>query len=121
FGVATLLVLGWKQSIALGSLRRRLRRRPRAGGWDRSVVWGSLAGIALLTTVALGLAWTLNLISFDWLWGYSPLNIHVFLGIGLVPFVAVHMLLRRRSNRVSLPVRSRRAFFRVAGLSMATL
>jgi DMSO/TMAO reductase YedYZ molybdopterin-dependent catalytic subunit len=117
-GVAICLLLGWKAAIALRSLRRRLARR---GGWDRSVVWGSLAGLALLLTLALGLAWTLNLISFDWLWGYSPLNIHVFLGIGLVPFVAWHMLLRRRQNAASAPVRSRRALLRVSGLTLATL
>ncbi len=117
-GVATLLVLGWKQAIVLASLRRRLSRR---GGWDRSIVWGSLAGVALLATVALGLAWTLNLISFDWLWSYSPLNVHVIVGIGLVPFVGWHMLLRRRQNAVTLPVRSRRALLRVVGLSAATL
>ena len=27
-GVAVILLLGWKQAIALGSLRRRLRRQP---------------------------------------------------------------------------------------------
>jgi DMSO/TMAO reductase YedYZ molybdopterin-dependent catalytic subunit len=117
-GVATLLVLGWKQAIVLNSLRRRLSK-PR--GWDRSIIFGSAAGSALIVTVALGLAWTLNLISFDWLWGYSPLNIHVILGIGLVPFVAWHMLLRRRQNAVSAPIRSRRALLRVTGLTAATL
>jgi len=117
-GVATLLVLGWKQAIALASLRRRLNKK---GGWDRSIIFGSVAGIGLIATVGLGLAWTLNLISFDWLWGYSPLNVHVIVGIGLVPFVAWHMLLRRRQNAVSLPVRSRRTLLRVTGLSVATL
>jgi DMSO/TMAO reductase YedYZ molybdopterin-dependent catalytic subunit len=114
-GVAVLLLLGWKQAIALASLRRRLKRG------DASIWWGSLAGGALLVTLALGFAWTLNLISFDWLWGYSPLNIHVFLGIGLVPVVAWHMLLRRRQNKVSAPLRSRRALLRVSGLTAATL
>jgi DMSO/TMAO reductase YedYZ molybdopterin-dependent catalytic subunit len=108
-------MLGWKQAIALRSLRRRLPRR------DTSVIFGTVAAIGLLSTVALGLAWTLNLISFDWLWGYSPLNVHVIIGIGLVPFVAWHMLLRRRQNAASLPVRSRRAFIRVASLTIATL
>jgi DMSO/TMAO reductase YedYZ molybdopterin-dependent catalytic subunit len=116
-GVAIVLLLGWKQAIALNSLRRRVRRRR----WDRSIVWGSVAGIALLTTLGLGLAWTLNLISFDLLWGYSPLNVHVILGIGLLPFVGWHMLARRRQNAVSAPVRSRRSLLRVAGLSVATL
>jgi DMSO/TMAO reductase YedYZ molybdopterin-dependent catalytic subunit len=119
-GVAVLLMLGWKQAIALASLRRRLKPT-RTRAWDRSIVWGSAAAIALITTVALGLAWTFNLISFDWLWGYSPLNVHVFLGIGLVPFVAWHMLLRRRQNAVSAPIRSRRALLRTSGLAVATL
>jgi hypothetical protein len=117
-GVAVLLVLGWKQAIVLASLRRRL---PRKQGWDRSVVWGATAAIGLLATVGLGLAWTLNLISFDWLWGYSPLNVHVIVGIGLVPFVGWHMLVRRKQNRVSTPIRSRRALLRVSGLAAATL
>jgi DMSO/TMAO reductase YedYZ molybdopterin-dependent catalytic subunit len=117
-GVAIILLLGWKQAIAFGSLRRRLNRR---GGWDRSIVWGSVGGIGLLATLTIGLAWTVNLISFDWLWGYSPLNVHVFIGIGLVPFIAAHLLLRRRQNLVSAPLRSRRTLLRVAGLSLGTL
>jgi DMSO/TMAO reductase YedYZ molybdopterin-dependent catalytic subunit len=114
-GVALILLLGWKQAIALASLRRRLKRG------DASVWWGSVAAAALLATLALGFAWTLNLISFDWLWGYSPLNVHVFLGVGLVPFVAWHMLLRRRQNNVSAPLRSRRALLRMSTLTAATL
>lgn len=117
-GVAVLLLLGWKQAIVLASLRKRTTSRSR---WDRSILWGSIAAIGVLLSLTLGLAWTLNLISFDWLWGYSPLNVHVFLGVGLVPFVAWHMLLRRRPNAVSAPVRSRRALLRVGGLSLATL
>ena len=117
-GVAILLLLGWKQAIALSSLRRRLRRR---GGWDRSILWGSVGGVGLLLTLALGLAWTLNLISFDLLWGYSPLNVHVFIGIGLVPFIAWHLLVRRRQNAVTAPLRSRRTLLRVTGLTLGTL
>src|SRR5258708_11633860 len=104
-GVGVILLLGWKQAIALNSLRRRVRRQR----WDRSIVWGSVAGLALLTTLGLGLAWTLNLITFDLLWGYSPMNVHVILGIGLLPFVGRHMLLRRRQNALTAPVRSRRS------------
>jgi DMSO/TMAO reductase YedYZ molybdopterin-dependent catalytic subunit len=117
-GVAILLLLGWKQAIALPSLRRRLKKK---GGWDHSIAWGTIGGIGLLLTLALGLAWTLNLISFDLLWGYSPLNVHVFIGIGLVPFVAWHLLARRRQNAVSAPLRTRRTLLRVAGLTLGTL
>src|ERR671935_1121716 len=116
-GVAVMLLLGWKQAIALASFRRRLRRRP----WDRSIVWGSLAALALLMTLAIGLAWTLNLISFDLLWGYSPMNVHVALGIGLLPFVGWHMLRRRRQNAISSPVLSRRSALRVGALAAATV
>ena len=116
-GVAVILLLGWKQAIALASLRKRLRRRP----WDRSIVWGGVAAGALLLTLGIGLAWTLNLISFDLLWGYSPMNVHVALGIGLLPFVGWHMLKRRRQNAVSAPVVSRRSALRLGALGMATL
>src|SRR5438477_10473204 len=44
FGVAVILLLGWKQAIALRSLRKLLDKRP----WDRSIVWGSIAEMALL-------------------------------------------------------------------------
>jgi DMSO/TMAO reductase YedYZ molybdopterin-dependent catalytic subunit len=115
-GVAVILLLGWKQAIVLASLKKRLGR-PNAG----SVLWGTTAALALLCTLALGLAWTLNLISFDWLWGYSPLNVHVILGIGLIPFVGWHLLIRRRQNALTAPVRSRRALLRVSALSVATL
>jgi DMSO/TMAO reductase YedYZ molybdopterin-dependent catalytic subunit len=118
-GVAILVLLAWKQAIALHSLRRRVVNNRR--GWDRSVLWGSVAGLGLLLTLGIGLAWTLNLISYDLLWGYSPLNIHVVLGIGLLPFVGAHLLLRRSQNRLSAAVVSRRALLRVAGLSVATL
>jgi DMSO/TMAO reductase YedYZ molybdopterin-dependent catalytic subunit len=117
-GVAVILLMGWKQAIALPSMQRRLRR---SRGWDRSIVWGSVAGVALLATLGIGLAWTLNLISFDLLWGYSPLNIHVALGILLLPFVGWHMLVRRRQNAFSAPLRTRRTLMRVAGLSAVTL
>src|SRR5262249_140300 len=43
------------------------------------------------------------------------------IGIGLVPFIAWHMLARRRQNAVSAPVRSRRSLLRVAGLTLGTL
>jgi DMSO/TMAO reductase YedYZ molybdopterin-dependent catalytic subunit len=80
-----------------------------------------VAAVALLGTIGLGLAWTLNLISFDLLWGYSPMNVHVALGIGLLPFVGWHMLRRRRQNAASAPIASRRSLLRVGVLGLATL
>src|SRR5258708_22209676 len=117
-GVAVILLLGWKQAISIASLKRRIRGRQR---WDRSILWGSIGAVALIATLALGVAWTLNLISFDLLWGYSPMNIHVALGIGLLPFVGWHMLKRRRQNTVSAPIASRRAVLRPGSPTVATL
>jgi DMSO/TMAO reductase YedYZ molybdopterin-dependent catalytic subunit len=117
-GVAVLLVLlVWKQNVILASLRRRVsRRRP----WDRSTVWGVIGVLGLIGGISLGLLWTLNIISFETLWGYSPLNIHVFIGVGLLPFVGWHAWRRRKANRASAPVISRRAALRLAGLAVVS-
>jgi DMSO/TMAO reductase YedYZ molybdopterin-dependent catalytic subunit len=103
--------------VIRASLARRLRRRP----WDRTLIWGVIGATGLALGMLLGLAWTLNLISFETLWGYSPLNIHVIFGIGLLPFVGWHAWKRRRVNAASAPVRSRRAAVRLAGLGGVAL
>jgi DMSO/TMAO reductase YedYZ molybdopterin-dependent catalytic subunit len=128
FGVAIVAaVVFWKWDIATASLRKRVQlRRGRAAGrgrrrFDGSVLWGVLPGVALLLALAIGLAWTLGLIGPDLLWGYSPLNIHVFVGIGLVPFVAVHMLRRRRQNAISAPALSRRTLLTTGAAGVAAL
>ena len=116
-GAALLGVLVWKQAIVLPSLLRRVRRRP----WDRSIVWGVVAAFALLGGIGFGLAWTLNVITFDFFWGYSPMTVHVALGIGLLPFVALHMLRRKRQNAASAPIRSRRTLLGMSMLGLGTL
>ena len=67
------------------------------------------------------MAWTLGLITFDLFWGYSPITVHVALGIGLLPLVAMHALRRRRQNAASPPIRSRRTALRVSALGIGTL
>jgi hypothetical protein len=114
-GVALLLTLVWKQLIVRRSLSYRLTRH------DGSTAWGIAAGVGLLTCLGLGLAWTLNLFSFEFFWGYSPLNIHVALGIGLLPLVGGHAVLRRTTNHGGGRVLGRRAVLRVAGLAVGTL
>jgi hypothetical protein len=114
-GVGLLLTLVWKQLIVRRSLGYRLTRQ------DSSTVWGIAAGVGLLSCLALGLAWTLNLFSFESFWGYSPLNIHVALGIGLLPLVGGHAVLRRTSNRGGGRVLGRRALLRTVGLALGTL
>lgn len=116
-GAALLVLLAWKLPIVRGSLRRRLRR-PRV---DRSVVLGALAGVALAAALALGLAWTLGLVSFDSFAGYSALNLHVFVGLALLPLAVLH--LARRLERLPRPGRllSRRTLLRAGVLSLASL
>jgi DMSO/TMAO reductase YedYZ molybdopterin-dependent catalytic subunit len=116
-GVAMLLAVLLKTPIARSSLDRRVRRP--AMRW--SVGPGVLAGVLLLGSVALGLAWTLDLVSFDTLWGYSPLNVHVQLGLLLLPLMAWHAR-RRWERRPALPsLVGRRAMLRLAGLAGLTL
>src|SRR5262249_47575865 len=117
-GVAALVLLVvWKQDVMRKSLARRLRRRR----FDWSLFWGVTGAIGLFLGVLIGVLWSLNLISFDLLWGYSPLNIHVFVGLGLLPFIAWHVGVRRVSNKAGAPVATRRAAIRVAGLAIASL
>jgi len=111
-GVALLLVLLLKLPIARSSLRRRLP----SPTLRLTVLPGVLAGLCLIGSVALGLAWTLNLVSIDTFWGYSPLNVHVQLGLLLLPLLAWHAL-RRWERRPPLgSLVGRRAALRLAGL-----
>jgi len=115
-GLALLLTLGWKQAIARRSLRRRLLR-PR---WDRSVIPGLVGGALLLASVALGLGWTLGLVSFDSLWGYSALNLHVQLALALLPFLLWHLARRWEPPPSPRLLVTRRAALRLIGLGLAT-
>ncbi len=114
-GLALVVALGWK----VGMARRSLARRAPRG--DASIALGLGSGITLAASVLIGLAWTLGLVSFDAFFGYSPLNLHVFLGLALVPLVVWH-LARRWETRPPLGrLVTRRAAVRLLGLSAATL
>ncbi len=115
-GTALLVVLVWKYGIARQSLLRRLGARPP----DRSVIAGLLAAVALAGSIGFGLAWTLQLASFEALWGYSPLNIHVQLGLVLVLLLGWHVLRRREHNPDRRDLWGRRNALRLIGLGAAT-
>jgi hypothetical protein len=113
-GAALLVLVLWKQAIARGSLARRLRRRR----WDRSVLIGGAAALVLLTVLGLGLAWTLDLLSFHSLWGYSALNVHVLLGLALLPPLLIWHALRRGERKPPVgALITRRSALRLLGLS----
>ena len=116
-GVALVLALVWKYGIASRSLRRRLRL-PRP---DRTVVAGALATLALLVTLALGLAWSTGLVSFDRPWPYSPLNVHVFLGIALIPLLVWHVAQRLEARPAVGRLLTRRSALRLLVLGAAAL
>jgi hypothetical protein len=116
-GTGLLLLLVWKQLIVRASLGRRLRRHPR----DRSVIVGLLSGVALIATLCLGLAWTLNLVSYDSFLGYSPLNLHVFFGLAVLPLLLPHVLRRWERRPAANDLVTRRSALRLIGLSAGTL
>src|SRR5262245_32127529 len=115
-GVALLAVLIWKYAIA----RRSLVRRWRSGGWDAGAAFGLLGAAALLGAVALGLGWTLGLLDAGSLDGYSALNVHVFLGLGLLPLAALHLARRWEGLPGRGQTLSRRTLLRLGGLALAT-
>jgi DMSO/TMAO reductase YedYZ molybdopterin-dependent catalytic subunit len=108
-GLALVLVLVSKYGIVRSSVRRRL---PRGLTWPLAVA--ALATMALLATLALGLGWTIGLVSFDRPWSYSALNLHVLIGLALFALVALHAAIRW--DRRPLVQTGRRDLIRLAAL-----
>jgi DMSO/TMAO reductase YedYZ molybdopterin-dependent catalytic subunit len=112
-GIALALALVWKYAIA----RRSIRRRGVAGAG----VWvGLLTALATAATVALGLAWTVGLVSFDRPFAYSALNLHVIAGLALGALVVAHALARGESRPALVTLAGRRATLRGLGLLAAS-
>ena len=110
-GVGLVLALAWKYGIA----RRSLRRRARAG-LDASVVVGGLASVALLLVLGVGLAWSVGLVSFDRPVAYSLLNVHVIVGVALVPLMVAHAARRWESRPAIGELGGRRSALRLLSL-----
>src|SRR5262249_11869242 len=58
--------------------------------------------LSALGALALGLGWTFKLLDVESFGGYSPLNVHVELGLLLLPLLGWH-LSRRWERKPSLP------------------
>jgi DMSO/TMAO reductase YedYZ molybdopterin-dependent catalytic subunit len=115
-GVGLVLVLAWKYGIARRSLRRRTR-----DGRSASVVLGGVASIGLLLVLGLGLAWSIGIVSFDRPSAYSLLNVHVLVGIALVPLMVAHAA-RRWETRPALADRhGRRAWLRALAVGVGAV
>jgi DMSO/TMAO reductase YedYZ molybdopterin-dependent catalytic subunit len=111
-GVAVLLVLVCKVPIARASLARRLSRP----ALRRSTVPGLLTGVIALGALGLGMSWTVGLLTLDSFGGYSPLNVHVQLGLLLLPFLIWHLSRRWERKPALVSFARRRVLVRLAGL-----
>ncbi|CAN5162019.1 hypothetical protein BH18CHL2_BH18CHL2_07280 [soil metagenome] len=113
-GVGLMLGLVWKYGIAAGSVRRRIGR-------DASIVAGLAAAGAVALCLALGVMWSLGAVSFDRPIPYSPLNLHVFAGLALLPLLAWHALLRAgpRNGGALVSRRDALRFLAVGGVAAA--
>ncbi|MGH2490486.1 MAG: molybdopterin-dependent oxidoreductase [Candidatus Limnocylindria bacterium] len=115
-GIAVVLVLAWKYGIA----RRSVHRRTRAGQ-GLSLAVGGIASIALLLVLGLGLAWSIGIVSFDRPLPYSLLNVHVFVGIALVPLMVAHAARRWESRPAMRDLGGRRVALRALTLGFAAV
>ena len=115
-GVGLVLALAWKWGIARRSLSRRARR-----GLGLSIAVGGLASVALLLALGLGLAWSIGIVSFDRPLPYSLLNVHVFVGVALVPLMVAHAALRWESRPAIAALGNRRVALRALALGVGAL
>jgi DMSO/TMAO reductase YedYZ molybdopterin-dependent catalytic subunit len=115
-GVGVVLVLAWKYGIARRSVRRRSR-----GGSGVSLVVGGLASVALLLVLGLGLAWSIGIVSFDRPLAYSLLNVHVFVGVALVPLMVAHAARRWESRPAVADLGGRRVALRALAVGLGAV
>ena len=108
-GIALVIGLVWKYAIARRSLRRR--------GLRGAGVWIGIAG-AIVTggALALGLAWTSGLASFDRPFPYSVLSLHVIAGLAVGAVLVAHALVRGEERPALISLASRRAALKGIGL-----
>lgn len=115
-GVGVVLVLAWKYGIARRSVRRRARE-----GTGLGLVVSGLASFALLLVLGIGLAWSIGIVSFDRPLPYSLLNVHVFVGIALVPLMVAHAARRWDSRPAITDLGGRRVALRALALGVGAV
>jgi DMSO/TMAO reductase YedYZ molybdopterin-dependent catalytic subunit len=93
---------------------RRVRPRLSAVGRDWTVALSALLAVVALSTLASGIAWVLGA-TLD-LRGWTLLNLHIGLGLLVVPLVIVH-LLRRARPPTRADWEGRRTVLQYAGLA----
>lgn len=115
-GVGLVLALAWKYGIARRSVRRRAR-----GGLDVSLLVGGMASGALLLVLGIGLAWSIGIVSFDRPLAYSLLNVHVFVGVALVPLMVAHAARRWESRPATRDLGGRRVALRALAIGVGAV
>ena len=79
-GYSIIAVLAWKTALALNSLRRPSRGRPRNVAIALSVI--------LLTVLSIGVVWSIG--GFWQIEGITGMSLHIYAGAAILPFIAWH-------------------------------
>lgn len=79
-GYSIIAVLAWKTALALHSLKRPSRGRPR----NVAV----LVSVLLLTTLSIGVVWSIG--GFWSIEGITGMSLHIYAGAAILPFIAWH-------------------------------
>jgi DMSO/TMAO reductase YedYZ molybdopterin-dependent catalytic subunit len=105
-GIALLVLLGFK----LARVRHRVTT---ARLWDRATPLSILQAVVVLATIGLGVYWTMGGDLRIWFW--TALNVHIGLGLLLVPLILLHLRARDRPLRRT-DFQGRRTAVQYAGL-----
>jgi DMSO/TMAO reductase YedYZ molybdopterin-dependent catalytic subunit len=103
-------------ALVLYKLRRVRARVTDARLWDRATALSVATAVVALATLGLGTFWALGGELRVWFW--TALNLHIGLGLLLVPLVVAHALVRAKPLSRNV-VRGRRTALRYAGLLVA--
>ena len=79
-GYSIIAVLAWKTALALHSLKRPSRGRPR----NVAIV----VSVLLLTTLSIGVVWSIG--GFWAVEGITGMSLHIYAGAAILPFIAWH-------------------------------
>ena len=79
-GYSIIAVLAWKTALALHSLKRPARGRPR----NVAIV----VSVLLLTTLSIGVVWSIG--GFWAVEGITGMSLHIYAGAAILPFIAWH-------------------------------
>ena len=98
-GYSIIAVLGWKVLLALRSLKRPPRGRPRQVA--------VLLSVLLLTALSIGVVWSAG--GFWSVGGITGMSLHIYAGAAIIPFIAWHAWAYTAKFRVGFSTERREA------------